>query len=118
MFGGGPRGAAIIVPAGRGAGSVLEVEVRSSQGGGRMEPGVPRPRASPSHLPGTSGEGANSNPIGWPGDRAGARTGATVGNPRWCRIFPTTAGSERNASTTMGTVRVGLEQRGQAKAST
>jgi hypothetical protein len=41
-----------------------------------------------------------------------------AGKPRWSRIFFTTAGSERNARTTIGTVCAAVEHLGHASAST
>jgi hypothetical protein len=41
-----------------------------------------------------------------------------AGKPRWLRILLTTAGSERNARTTMGTVCAAVEHLGHARPST
>ena len=49
---------------------------------------------------------------GTPDDLAGARAGAVVGNPKCLRIVPTTSGSERSASTIIGTVRAAVPHGG------
>ena len=98
----------------------------ASYGGGRIGgPGAPAPPASsPSSRPDTASSPGSPNPRARVDDRAGARTGAVVGNPRCLRIFPTTSGSERNARTTMGTVCAAVphgghgEHLGHASAST
>ena len=86
-------------------------------GGGRIQgSGSPSPSSGPRAI--ASESGSSRNAIGGSDDRAGARAGGAVASPRCRRILPTTAGSVRKASTTMGNVHVDVEHRGQASAST
>jgi hypothetical protein len=89
----------------------------ASYGGGRIGgPGAPAPPASsPSSRPDTASSPGSPNPRARVDDRAGARTGAVVGNPKCLRIFPTTSGSERSASTIIGTVCAAVEHLGHAR---
>ena len=98
----------------------------ASYGGGRIAgSGTPAsPASSPSSRPetifssGSAKARARRAPVGGAEDRAGARAGAVTGKPRWLRILLTTAGSERNARTTIGTVRAAVEHLGHASPST
>ena len=82
-------------------GGGLAVRVRRAGSGGG-----PCPSVGSSPETHTSRQGSNSSTA----LRSGPRGGGAVGSSRCLRIFSTTTGSERKASTTMGTWHLGQER--------
>jgi hypothetical protein len=92
---------------------------RTSHGGGRMGgAGVPEPSPSSSQsLVDAPPSSARANPKTLPDDLERTRGGAAAARPKCRSILPTTCGSVRNASTTIGTGRPGREHLGHASPS-